>query len=163
MRDQRFVALHRGGLLTPGQHRLLIHWAIECSEHAILLLADKVDSQVLRALEVAREWESGKANVAAARKASVGAHAVARAEADPIAAAVARCCAQAVATAHMADHSIAAAEYALLAVKLSGLSVEEELAWQNGNLNPEIAERVLDLRKTKSWRHSSSGIAGKSI
>ncbi len=156
MRDQRYVALHRGGLLTHGQHRLLIHWAIECSEHALLLLADKADSRVLRALEVAREWESGKANVAAARKASVNAHAVARAESDPIAAAVARSCAHAVATAHMADHSIAAAEYALKAVKLSGLSVEEELAWQNGLLDAEISERVLELRKAKSWRHSVS-------
>ncbi len=156
MRDQRFVALHRGGLLTPGQHRLLIHWAIECSEHAILLLADKVDSRVLQALEVAREWESGQANVAAVRKASVDAHAAARAASDPLSAAVARSCAHAVATAHMADHCIAAAEYALVAVSLSGLSVDEELAWQNGLLDAEISKRVLDLRKVKSWSHSSA-------
>ncbi len=154
MRDQRFVALHRGGLLTPAQHLLLIHWAIECSEHAILLLADKVDSRVLQALEVAREWESGQANVAAVRKASVDAHAAARAASDPLSAAVARSCAHAVATAHMADHCIAAAEYALVAVSLSGLSVDEELAWQNGLLDAEISKRVLDLRKVKSWSHS---------
>lgn len=154
MRDQRFVAWHRGGLLTPGQHRLLIHWAIECSEHALLLLADKMDSQALGALEIAREWERGLANVNAARKASVDAHAAARARSNPLSAAVARSCAHAVATAHMADHCIAAAEYALVAVSLSGLSVDEELAWQNGLLDAEISERVLELRKVKSLNHS---------
>lgn len=152
MRDQRFVALHRGGLLTPVQHRLLMHWAIACAEHVLPLLGDKVDSQILQTLALAKDWESGNLSVAEARKASVSIHEIARTASDPIAAAIARSCGHTIATAHMADHCIPAAEYALQAVQLSGLSVEAELAWQNGILDAEIAERVLDLRKEKGLR-----------
>ena len=156
MRDQRFVALHRGGLLNPTQHRLLMQWAIECAEHVLHLLGDKVDSQILQTLELARAWERGKTSVAEARKASVTVHAFARTASDPIAAAIARSCGHTVATAHMADHCIPAAEYALQAVQLSGLSVEEERAWQNGILDAEIRDRVLDLRNGKSLRRPLS-------
>lgn len=36
MRDQRFVAVHRGGLLSKEHHRLLIRWAHNCAEDVSL-------------------------------------------------------------------------------------------------------------------------------
>ena len=59
-------------------------------------------------------------------KASLGAHAVARESFNPISIAVARSIGQAIATAHMADHSLGAAFYALKAVKHASKSTDEE-------------------------------------
>ena len=41
MRDKRFIALHRGGLLTKDNHHKLIRWARECSEHVLSLIDEK--------------------------------------------------------------------------------------------------------------------------
>jgi hypothetical protein len=76
-------------------------------------------------------------------KASVGAHAAARESPDPVIRAVARSVGHAVATAHMADHSLGAALYALKAVKYAGASVDAERQWQHGHLPPEIRDLVL--------------------
>jgi uncharacterized protein GlcG (DUF336 family) len=90
---------------------------------------------------VARAWADGKATVGDARKASVAAHTAAREYADPVAVAVARAVGHAVATAHMADHSLGPAWYALKAVKAAGGSAEEERRWQEGRVPAEV--RVL--------------------
>jgi hypothetical protein len=82
-------------------------------------------------------------------KASLSSHAVARESADPISIAVARSIAQAVATAHMADHSLGAAIYALKAVKFASKSVDAERKWQNEQLPSEIVEIVLTTRTEK--------------
>ena len=50
---------------------------------------------------------------------------------NPISIAVARSIGQAVATAHMADHSLGAAIYALKAVKFADKSIDAERKWQN--------------------------------
>jgi phosphoglycerate dehydrogenase-like enzyme len=82
-------------------------------------------------------------------KASVGAHAVAREFTDPALIAVARAVGHAVATAHMADHSLGAAIYALKAIKYAGKSIEKEREWQNEQLPSEIMEIVLTARTDK--------------
>ena len=146
MRDQRFVAAHRGGPLSKEHHRLLMAWAYACAEHVLPLLGDAVDEWLRVALETARAWERGEVRVGAAQKASLAAHAVARALTNPAAVMVARSVGQAVATAHAADHSLGAAEYALKAVKAAGGSVEAERAWQNAQLPGEVAELVQSAR-----------------
>jgi hypothetical protein len=60
MRDSRFVAVHRGGLLTKENHRLLMRWARECSERVLPLLDGNIDARLIRALHVAEEWENGR-------------------------------------------------------------------------------------------------------
>jgi len=54
-----------------------------------------------------------------------------------------------VATAHMADHSLGAALYALKAVKSAGRSIDAERKWQNEQLPQEIMELVLTARSKK--------------
>ena len=149
MRDNRFVAVHRGGLLTKDYHHQLIRWARECSEHVLSLIGANVDQRLVHALSVAKEWEKEKATVGEARKASVNAHAVARETSNPIITAVARSIGHAVATAHMADHSLGAALYALKAVKNAGKSVDAERKWQNEQLLSEIKELVLTAMNLK--------------
>ena len=152
MRDKRFVAVHRGGLLTKDNHHKLIRWARECSEHVLSLIDENIDTRLVHALHVAKEWENENVPVGDAMKASLGAHAVARESSNPISIAVARSIGQAVATAHMADHSLGAALYALKAVKQAGKSIDEEREWQNKQLQQlpsEIVELVLTTMMKK--------------
>jgi len=150
MRDRRFIAEHRGGPLKKEQHYQLITWACDCAEHVLPLFGEINDERLEYALEVAKKWKQGKASVGDARKASVGAHDVARESLDPIAIAVARAIGHAVATAHMADHSLGPAWYALKAVKSAGKSVEAERKWQDKQLPPEIKELILSTRKSRN-------------
>ncbi len=143
MRDKRFIAEHRGGPLKKEQHRQLIKWACDCAEHVLPLFGEKLDERLKNALLIAKEWANGKATVGDAMKASVEAHAVARESSNPVSIAVARSVGHAVATAHMADHSLGAALYALKAVKNAGKSVDAERKWQNEQLPSEIKELVL--------------------
>ena len=149
MRDKRFVAVHLGGPLTKDHHHQLIRWARECSENLLSLIDENIDQRLIRALSVAKEWGKEKVTVGEARKASVSAHAVARESSNPIIIAVARSIGHAVATTHMADHSLGAALYALKAVKNAGKSVDAERKWQNKQLPSEIMELVLTAMSLK--------------
>jgi len=149
MRDKRFIAEHRGGTLKKEQHSQLISWACDCAEHVLHLFGEKIDGRLINALQVAREWKDGKASVGDARKASVEAHAVARESSNLTAIAVARSVGHAVATAHMADHSLGAVWYALKAVKNAGKSIDVERKWQDEQLPPEIKTLVLTARERR--------------
>jgi len=151
MRDKRFIAEHRGGLLKKVQHYQLIQWACDCAEHVLHLYGKNIDERLKNALHAAQEWKQGNASVGDARKAAVGAHAVARDATTPIAIAVARSVGHAVATVHMADHSLGAAWYALKAVKNAGKSIDAERKWQDEQLPSEIKELVLTARKSKKF------------
>ena len=146
MRDKRFIAEHRGGILNWEHHIQLIKWACNCAEHVLPLFGETIDERLKNALFIAKEWTDGNAKVGDAMKASAGAHVVAREYSNPIAIAVARSIGHAVATVHMADHSLGAALYALKAVKYAGKSTDAERKWQNGQLPPEIRELVLSVR-----------------
>jgi len=149
MRDKRFVAVHRGGSLTKDHHHQLMRWAKKCSEHLLSLIDENIDQPLIYALFVAKEWEKEKVTVGEARNASVSAHALARESSNPIIIAVARSIGHAIATAHMADHSLGAALYALKAVKIAGQSVDAERKWQNKQLPSEIRELVLTAMSLK--------------
>lgn len=152
MRNKRFIAEHRGGPLKKEQHRQLIVWACSCSENVLHLFGSETDDRLRNALVVAKAWAAGNASVGEARKASLNAIEVARESADPVSAAIARSVGHAAATAHMADHSTGAADYALKAVKLAGKSVEKERKWQTEQLSPEILELVIQARSKRSLK-----------
>jgi hypothetical protein len=144
MRDKRFKAECRGGSLKKEQHRQLIKWAYSCVEHVLPLLSEKLDGRLENAILVAKEWEKGTITVKDARKVSVEAHTLARESTNVILKMIARASGHAVATAHMADHSIKTALYSLKAVKNSGKSIDLERRWQNEQLPSEIKELVLN-------------------
>lgn len=157
MRDPRIVAEHRGGSLTPTEHKQLILWAKACAEHILPLWGDEPDKRLTKALQVAQAWADGKVPTGDAMKASLEAHAAAREAANPVATAVARSVGHAVATAHMADHSLGGALYGLKAVKLAGQAVEPERQWQMQQLHtlpPELVEIVLSqwMQKEKAFK-----------
>lgn len=149
MRDNRFIAEHRGGPLSQAQHRSLMRWALKCVEHVLPLMPDDVDPRLQQALDIGRRWQAGKEPTGVAQKASVAAHAAARMYEHPASIAIARSIAQAVATAHFADHSLVAATYALKAVKSVGGSVDDEITWQNGELSDDIRYLVVNGRSQR--------------
>jgi len=149
MRDKRFVAEHRGGPLKKEQHYQLMQWACDCAKHVLPLFGDTIDERLQNALQIASEWTQGNASVGDARKASVTAHVVARECSTPTSVAVARAVGHAVATAHMADHSLGTAWYALKAVRNAGKSVDEERQWQDKQLPPENQKLVFNARRRK--------------
>jgi hypothetical protein len=142
MRDKRFAAEHRGGTLTKEWHRELMQWAIACAKHVLPLFGEKIDPRLENALKVAEEWQRGKASVGDARNAAVAAHGVAREASSPASVAVARAVGHAVATAHMAEHSLGSVVYGLKAVKAAGKSVEAERQWQIEHLPADVKELV---------------------
>lgn len=152
MRDRRFVAEHRGGSLKLEQHRQLMAWAVACARHVLPLFCAEIDPRILVALQVAEEWRAGRASVGDARKAAYVIIDLAKELSDPTAFAVARSVGQAVATAHMADHSLGAAWYALKAVKAAGNSVDAEKKWQDEQLPAEVRELVLSASKAPKFR-----------
>ncbi len=151
MRDKRFIAEHRGGPLKKEQHYQLIKWACYCSKH-VLPLSCEIDDRLKNALHVAESWQKGNVSVGEARKASLGAISVANESSNPTAILVARSVGHAVATAHMADHSLGAAWYALKATKNAGKSPAAERKWQNKKLPPEIKDLVLSARKAPRFK-----------
>lgn len=157
MRDTRFIAVHRGGPLSLAKHRQLAQWAADCGEHVLSLFSTQYpqDKRPALAIEAARAWSRGEITVGAARTAAVEAHAAARAVDEGAARFVARAAGHAVATAHMADHALGAAMYALKAVKAAAdkqnedAVVSQEHNWQVEQLPDEIRELVLSTFKQK--------------
>lgn len=133
MRDKRFITEHRGGLLTKEQHRQLIFWACKCVENVLPLFTNTIDERLTNAIKIAKEWTKDNASVGDTRNSSLDAIAVANELTNPIEIAVARSIGHAVATAHMADHSLRAAEYALKAIKLADKSIDIERKFQDKN------------------------------
>ncbi|MCF7832120.1 MAG: hypothetical protein K9N05_00915 [Candidatus Marinimicrobia bacterium] len=149
MRNKRFIAEHRGGVLTQKDHRLLVTWACACARHILPLMGEKPNAILIPALETADQWAQGKVLTGAAMKVAREVHAYARTLTDPVDIAVARAVGHAVATTHMADHCLGAAIYALKAVKHHGASIEKERGWQNTQLTEDIRGLVLSSRQTK--------------
>ena len=158
MRDDRFKAVHRGGPLDLHRHRLLATWAADCAERVLPRFGQQYsqDDRPWRAIETARAWVRGEVTVGGARAAALEAHAAARDAADAAARAAARAAGQAVATAHMADHALRAAEYAIQAVQAAGngrgdvLAADRERTWQQERLPEEIRALVLSSGERQS-------------
>ena len=74
----------------------------------------------------------------------------------PAAVAVARAVGHAAAAAHMADHSLRAAEYALKAVKASGKPIDDERKWQDEQLPAEIRDLILSARENNFHKKEAS-------
>ena len=147
MRDQRFVAEHRGGSLSELDHQLMTLWAAECAEHVLSALwkADN-DQRPFDALRQAMAWARGEISVGDARQAAVAAHTAARESKDAAATYAARAAGHAAATAHMADHCLRAAAYALKAAKEGEINTDLERQWQDQQLPISIGHLVTSAR-----------------
>ena len=159
MRDRRFVAVHRGGRLTLARHRLLAAWAADCAEHVLALFEEtSSDNRPRAAIETARAWARGEASVGDAQKAAVAAHAAARETESKSAIAAARAAGHAVATPHMADHSLGASLYALKAFEAARASADAELTWEIERLPRDLRELVMSALERRLPRALKQGL-----
>ncbi|MFA6436151.1 MAG: putative immunity protein [Candidatus Gracilibacteria bacterium] len=129
-------------LVSKSDHKTLGIWAADCAERVLPYFEKKYpkDNRPRKAIEALRTWvKTGVFKMADIRGYSLAAHAAARAvkETDAPARSAARSAGQAIATTHVARHSIAAAIYAATAVRDATNSMEkttQERDWQYQHL-----------------------------
>ncbi|WP_336921262.1 putative immunity protein [Aquipuribacter sp. SD81] len=158
VRDPRLVTLRRGGTLTDADHHLLALWAAECAEHVLPLFeAVRPDDRRPRtAIEHARAWAGGAVTMTASRAA--GGHAMGAAR-DLRGAArhAAYAAGQAAVVAHVAEHDLGAAAYAIKAVRAAAGDGAEGVAagrrecrWQRERLPDEVRALVLEDQQRRN-------------
>lgn len=137
-------------LVKNTDQKTLAHWAIDCAMRVLPYFEEKYakDKRPRNALETLKTWiRTGVFRMAVIRKASLDAHAAARAVGeDSPARSAARACGQAVATAHVPRHAYGAAIYAQQAIYRAAnpleadASVTAERNWQYKHLLKLIKE-----------------------
>ena len=133
--------------------RSLATWAADCAER-VLPFFEKVypkDNRPRKAIEACRTWvRTGVFKMADIRGASLAAHAAAReAKENNTACFAARAAGQAVATAHVPQHALGGAYYALKAVAVAdpvnaGVKIAEERNWQSRHLPENLRQEILN-------------------
>ena len=112
-------AIEEISLNTP--HKTLATWAADCAERVLPHFEEKYpgDTRPRDAISALRAWiRTGEFHMSEVRRASLAAHAAARTvEEDDAARSAARAAGQAIATAHVPRHALAAALYATTAVR----------------------------------------------
>lgn len=151
VRDPRLVTIRRGGTLTDAHHHLLALWAATCAERVLPLFERAVpdDARPREALLALRAWVGGELPMMQARAA--GGHAMGAAR--PLSGAprfAAYAAGQAAVVAHVPEHDLGAAAYAIKAVRASVAAGEAEEAgrrecrWQRDQLPLEVRDLVLE-------------------
>ena len=147
-RDPQLVTIRRGGTLEDSEHRLLATWAADCAEHVLNYFISQCpdDNRTQHAIEQTRAWSRGEILMTQAREAAYAAHVAAK-ETTGAARAAARSAGHAAATAHMADHELGAAAYAIKAVRYDSPTPDEvgniECNWQRNQLPKDIYDLVI--------------------
>ena len=122
-------------LVGNADHTTVAAWAIDCAERVAPYFASlyPADHRPQNALAACRAWiQTGEFRMAVIRKASLDAHAAARAVgADTAARSAARAAGQAAAAAHVPAHAIAAANYALQARQRAATASDADAAIAN--------------------------------
>jgi hypothetical protein len=128
-------------LVRKTDKKTLAVWAVDCTMRVLPYFEEKYpeDNRPRKAIETLQTWiKTGVFKMAVIRKASLDSHAAAREVGeDSPARSAARSAGQAVATAHVAAHSIGAAIYALQAIyrASSDAAIAKERDWQYKHLS----------------------------
>jgi hypothetical protein len=133
--------------------KILALWAADCAGHVLPFFEEKYlqDDRPRKAIEACRAWVAdGVFEMADARRASLAAHAAARAAKEDDAVAAARAAGQAMGTPHVPTHALGAAAYAIKAVAVHSNyadgSIIKERGWQ--------LQRLLEYAKHSGKHHT---------
>ena len=157
VRDSRLVSIRRGGLLAEADHRLLAMWAANCAEHVLELFeaANAGDARPRAAIEAARAWARGEAKMMETR--ALGGHAMGAAHPLHGAARFAAYAAgQAACVAHVPEHDLGAAAYAIKAAAAAAHSGQEldaaraERDWQRRQIPGHLRSLVLEDQRRRN-------------
>jgi hypothetical protein len=149
MRDKNWVLEHRGGSLKIDQQKQLMKWALECVNHLLPLLNGSINEKITNAITVGNNWITGKATTGDAIKSAREIIKYVRTLNNELEILITRAAGQAVATAHMADHSMGPVYYGIKAIKINGGSIDSEIKWQIEQLPNNIKELVINGLKNK--------------
>lgn len=157
VRDPRLVTIRRGGWLTDTDHRLIAAWAATCAEHVLCLFERAVpdDPRPRQAIDAARAWVRGELPMMATR--ALGGHAMgaARPLGGP-ARFAAYAAGQAACVAHVPEHDLGAAAYAIKAAQAAAPPAEREkarrleCAWQRAQLPAEVRDLIIDDQQRRN-------------
>ncbi len=150
VRNARLITIRRGGTLTDSDHHLLALWAAICAEHVLALFEGAVpdDPRPRQAIQAARSWVRGELPMMRAR--ALGGHAMGAAR--PLRGSsrfAAYAAGQAACVAHVPEHDLGAAAYAIKAAQAVAPAPESErarrleCAWQRAQLPPRVRELVI--------------------
>lgn len=157
VRDPRLVSVRRGGSLTEADHRLLALWAATCAEHVLGLFeaSDPGDDRPRAAIEAARAWARGEAGMMTTR--AIGGHAMGAARPLRGAARFAAYSAgQAACVAHVPEHDLGAAAYAIKAAAAAAAqhrcreAGRVERDWQRQQIPARLRTLVLEDQGRRS-------------
>jgi hypothetical protein len=156
-RDPRLITVRRGGTLTDADHHLLALWAAVCAEH-VLPLFEAVrpeDRRPRQAIEAARAWVRGELRMMQAR--ATGGHAMGAArDLQGAARFAAYAAGQAAVVAHVAEHDLGAAAYAIKAARAAAPAghaddaARRECRWQRAQLPGAVRDLVLDDQRRRN-------------
>lgn len=151
VRDPRLVSVRRGGSLAEVDHRLLALWAATCAEHVLGLFeeSNRGDDRPRAAIEAARAWARGEATMMVTR--AIGGHAMGAARPLRGAARFAAYSAgQAACVAHVPEHDLGAASYAIKAAAAAAAqhsrrkAERAEREWQRQQIPGHLRTLVLE-------------------
>ena len=149
MRDKKWVLEYRGGSLKIEQQKQLMKWAIDCVNHLLPLLNNNINEKIINAINIGNNWITGKAKTGDAINVSREIIKYVKTLNNELEIAITRAAGHAVATAHMADHSMGTIYYGLKAIKINGGSIDSELNWEIEQIPSEIKELVINGLKNK--------------
>jgi hypothetical protein len=167
-RDPRLVTVRRGGTLTDPDHRLHARWAAACAEHVLPYFEAErpSDPRPGAAIAAIRAWAGGTMPMMGSRAA--GGHAMGAArELTGAARYAAYAAGQAACVAHVAEHNLGAAAYAIKAARAGSPGDEElagrlECAWQRDQLPHAIRALVLEDQRRRNdicwWVFETSSV-----
>jgi hypothetical protein len=153
-RDPRLITIRRGGTLTDSDHHLLGLWAAACAEHVLhhFEAARPSDTRRRLAIESIRAWTIGEINMMDCR--AIGGHAMGAArELSGSARNAAYAAGQAACVAHVAEHELGAAAYAIKAARAAAaddFAGRLECEWQRKQLPDSIRELVIDDQRRRN-------------
>lgn len=157
VRDPRLIAVRRGGSLSDDDHHALALWAAECAEHVLPLFeaAASDDRRPRSAVDATRAWVCGELGMMESR--ALGGHAMGAARDLRGAARFAAYAAgQAACVAHVPEHDLGAAAYAIKAVQAAsgpesaGPAGRRERDWQRDRIPPGLRSLVLEDQARRS-------------
>lgn len=156
-RDPRLITIRRGGSLTDEHHRLIALWAADCAGHVLHLFETvaPADRRPAEAIEAIRGWVRGEVPMMQSRAA--GGHAMGAAR-DKSGAArhAAYAAGQAGAVAHVPEHDLGAAAYAIKAVRAAATVGDADAAglrechWQREQLPSAIRGLVIEDQRRRN-------------
>jgi len=150
MRDKKWVLEHRGGALKKEQQKQLVKWAIDCVNHLLPLLDNNVNEKIINAINTGNNWIIENAKTEDAIKSAREILKYVNTLDNELEIAITRAAGHAVATAHMADHSMGPVYYGTKAIKIIGGSIEKEVKWQIKNIPNGLEELVLEGLRNKN-------------